>query len=87
MNAKLLNKVSSGSFVQNEYLKILELAPFIETIGVRCKVIKVSKLISDSSFKMYEIAKSFTLLVAQRKIKSHRLVVTPLQSYFIVEYP
>lgn len=87
MNAGVAHHLPDSSSSQEDYLKILDLAPFIETIGVRCKIIELTKNIINSSDKIYELITSMTLLEEEGEIKSHRITVTPSQSYLIVEYP
>ena len=87
MNAGFAHHLPDSSSPSEDYLKILDLAPYIETIGVRCKIIELTKNIINSSDKIYELITSMTLLEEKGEIKNHRITVTPSQSYLIVEYP
>ncbi len=88
MTAINMSTLASSSRLDNDYWESLELLPFIETIGVRCKILKLSQKIINSSDRIYELINSFTTFEEQGKIRSYRLVTQdPLHSYLIVEFP
>ena len=87
MNATVVHHLPDSSSPEEEYLKILDVAPYLELIGVRCKILKLTKEIINSSDRIYELITSMTQLEEEGKIKSHRITVSPSRSYLLVEYP